>query len=228
MFTGTVLAAALLVGMLSGQPPQIEVTSIKPGIPGKTLQDHSTPLELSLANCPLRLLVLQAFDIRDNQVIGIPESFAATPWTVQIKSTKPAAQKEWATLLRQVLADRFQFRFHWEERVLPVYALIAPKGRVKLREAKEDDEESTGFGAGELSGSNASLAELASLLNGGLDRPVVDRTGIEGRFDFRLQWTPDGSDIFGALRSELGLQLKARKAPVRVLVIDHVEQPSAN
>jgi uncharacterized protein (TIGR03435 family) len=95
------------------------------------------------------------------------------------------------------------------------------------RAAREDEQESTALGAGELSGSNAALAELASLLNGSLDRPVIDRTGIEGRFDFRLQWTPDGSDIFGA-RSEPGLQLKAQKAPVQVLVIDHVEQPSAN
>ena len=79
-----------------------------------------------------------------------------------------------------------------------------------------------------MSGSSASLVDLASLLNGNLDRPVVDRTGIEGRFDFHLQLTPYGSDIFGALRSELGLQLKAQKAPVQVLVIDHVEQPSAN
>jgi uncharacterized protein (TIGR03435 family) len=96
---------------------------------------------------------------------------------------------------------------------------------------------------------NATLADFAGLLQGNvLDRPVVDQTGLSGRFDFTLMWTPDETqfggrggqappppdggtappDLFNAMQEQLGLKMESTKAPVDVLVIDHVEKPSAN
>ena len=83
------------------------------------------------------------------------------------------------------------------------------------------------------------MAEIADgLAHTSLDRPVVDQTGLTGRFDVRLSWTPDNAraaenpnappEIFTAIQDQLGLRLVSTKALVDVLVIDHVEKPSAN
>lgn len=84
------------------------------------------------------------------------------------------------------------------------------------------------------------MADIADALGQGvLNRPVVDQTGLTGRFDLRLMWTPDGPatatesadappDLFTAIQEQLGLKLASTKAPVDVLVIDHVERPSPN
>jgi uncharacterized protein (TIGR03435 family) len=98
-----------------------------------------------------------------------------------------------------------------------------------------------GFGPpGNFGATNATMADIAEALGQGvLSRPVVDQTGLTGRFDLRLAWTPDGPppvtesadaapDIFTAIQEKLGLKLVSTKAPVDVLVIDHVERPSAN
>lgn len=89
------------------------------------------------------------------------------------------------------------------------------------------------------------MGELASVLQrAALDRPVTDQTGLKGRFDFDLEWMPDETqfggqgpwggaettkpDLFAAVQQQLGLKLEATKGPVEVLIIDHVERPSAN
>lgn len=99
---------------------------------------------------------------------------------------------------------------------------------------------------------NATVADFAGVMQGAvLDRPVVDQTGLAGRFDFTLTWTPDqfqfaGSGIpipppannandaaappglFTAIQKQLGLKLESSKAPTEVFVIDHVQTPSPN
>jgi uncharacterized protein (TIGR03435 family) len=87
---------------------------------------------------------------------------------------------------------------------------------------------------------NATMADVAEAMQqGALDRPVIDQTGLTGRFDLRLTWTPDEMhsstesadappDLFTAIQEELGLKLVSTKALVNVIVVDHVERPSAN
>jgi uncharacterized protein (TIGR03435 family) len=93
---------------------------------------------------------------------------------------------------------------------------------------------------------NASMEDLAGVLGGLLDRPVVDRTGIAGRYDFNLRWTldelqadrlkgfpvPQGygedPDLLTAIQEQLGLKLERANAPAEALVIDHIERPSEN
>jgi uncharacterized protein (TIGR03435 family) len=104
--------------------------------------------------------------------------------------------------------------------------------------------------AGRLTGQGVPLAELARLLSQRLGHNVLDKTGLTGKYDFIMPWPPadaadtmppvsaggeqgaaappDGPSIFTALQEQLGLRLESRKAPVEVLVIDHVETPSAN
>jgi uncharacterized protein (TIGR03435 family) len=84
---------------------------------------------------------------------------------------------------------------------------------------------------------NASMPDLAEILQFRVSRPVVDQTGLKGRYDFKLQWTIDEArstdadappGLFTAIQEQIGLKLEAVKAPADVLVIDHVERPSAN
>jgi uncharacterized protein (TIGR03435 family) len=98
-----------------------------------------------------------------------------------------------------------------------------------------------GFGPpGNFGATNATMADIADALGQGvLNRPVIDQTGLTGKFSLRLAWTPDGPalatenpnappDFFQAIQDQLGLKVTSTKAPVDVLVIDHAEKPSAN
>jgi uncharacterized protein (TIGR03435 family) len=93
------------------------------------------------------------------------------------------------------------------------------------------------LGPGHNTGRAVSVSMIAALLEGSVGRNVFDRTGLAGKFDVDLQWTPDqpwqpgdlnGPSIFTAVREQLGLKLESTKGPVDVLVIDRAEQPTAN
>jgi uncharacterized protein (TIGR03435 family) len=157
---------------------------------------------------------------------------------------------------RPILTDRFKFASHEEKRVLPQYALVVAKGGDKLQLStlsSEDRDARTGLiGMGHASNPNgASMNELtargvtmdrlASVLSQqGLGRVVLDNTGLTGRYDFKLTWASDsvaadpnstdtsGPSIFTAVSEQLGLKLEPQKGPVPVLIVDHIEVPSAN
>jgi uncharacterized protein (TIGR03435 family) len=155
-------------------------------------------------------------------------------------------------MFQKLLADRFQFTFHRDQKELSVYAIVAAKTGSKLvKSADPNGPPSLLFGRplGTLSVKNATMADFAGVMQiTVLDRPVVDQTGLAGKFDFHLKWTPDETqfggmgikeppsaddatappDLFTTLQKELGLKLQATKAPVDVIVIDHVSKPSEN
>jgi uncharacterized protein (TIGR03435 family) len=159
-------------------------------------------------------------------------------------------------MVQKLLAERFALAFHREKKELPVYAITVGKSGVKLTKNDSNPNGLPGFRGGGQRGlnvMNATMDEFASMLQANiLERPVVDQSGLgAARYDFTLKWTPDASqrplgggpegnappaadnpdappDLFGAFEQQLGLSLKSTKAPVDVLVIDHVEKPSAN
>jgi uncharacterized protein (TIGR03435 family) len=157
-------------------------------------------------------------------------------------------------MLRALLAERFQLTLHPEQRTFPAFALRVAKSGLKLQKAKNTESSTNpvkGYNSlvtrsrrGLLEGQNFSMPELAHLLEGPAQRIVVDETGLKGRYDFLLQWTPldaSGNPIdtatettqsypffFPALEQELGLKLEATKTTVEVFVIDRAEPPSGN
>jgi uncharacterized protein (TIGR03435 family) len=154
-------------------------------------------------------------------------------------------------MLRKLLADRFKLTFHREQKDFSIYALTIAKGGSKLRESTAPPDEPSQLinrvfpGRIQLPARNATMAQFVSMMQRAvLDRPVVDRTGLGGKYDFDLEWTPDETqfdgqgppaspdstapDLFAALQRQLGLRLEATKGPVEVLVIDKVERPTAN
>ena len=154
-------------------------------------------------------------------------------------------------MLRNLLTDRFKLTFHREPREFSIYQLELSKGGSKLKEtAAPKDPPTVGPGVVYpqrivLPGRNATMGDLASLLQRAiLDRPVVDKTGLSGHYDFDLEWAPDetqfGGDVpsasadapsaplFSAIQQQLGLRLIATRGPVDALIVDKVERPSEN
>jgi uncharacterized protein (TIGR03435 family) len=154
-------------------------------------------------------------------------------------------------MLRALLTDRFKLAFHRKEQVFSIYELSALSGAPKLKQSTAPPDEPAALISTVypqkivLPARNASLDDLASLLQRAiLDRPVVNRTGLTGRYDFDLEWAPDetqfGGDVpvapsdapsaplFIAIQEQLGLKLEATRGPVSALIVDSAEPPSAN
>jgi uncharacterized protein (TIGR03435 family) len=159
-------------------------------------------------------------------------------------------------MLRSLLADRFQLAIRHETKELPIYELVVAKNGSKLHEAEAQPDDVAGpgpkgrgirMGRGELIMTNNTIGMLADALSRQLGRIVTDGTGLRGSYDFTLKWTPGenedqmvkaadarsapdgaGPSIFTAIQEQLGLKLESKKGPVDILVIEHVEPPSAN
>jgi len=158
-------------------------------------------------------------------------------------------------MIQKLLVDRFELKFHTEKRELPVYAMVVAKSGPKITVSPGDPNAFPGIGFGRapgvisLVGRNTGLNGVANGLQSNiLDKPVVDQTGLTGRFDFQMRFTPDPTqwanlgvpatanpndldappDIFTAFEQQLGLKLQPTKAVVDVMVIDRIERPSPN
>jgi uncharacterized protein (TIGR03435 family) len=153
-------------------------------------------------------------------------------------------------LVQQLLADRFKLAVHREQKEMPVYALVAEaKPGPGLHPAKDPNKDSRSSNNGTLTDEGVTAADLAQqmtkVLSRELGRVVIDKTNLQGKYDIALTWSPDdhnanftnvsadnaaplGPSIFTAVKEQLGLKLEPTKAPVEVLVIDHVEAPSEN
>jgi uncharacterized protein (TIGR03435 family) len=149
-------------------------------------------------------------------------------------------------MLQALLADRFKLAVHRETRDQPVYELVVAKGGPKLKpsgaEKSSDDKPNARNGKGHLEFHRLPVSALLNYFyfqpgSGMVDRPVIDKTGLDGLYDFTLDWTPDDAppdpaapapSIFTALEEQIGLKLEPRKAPFEIIVIDHAEKPAEN
>jgi uncharacterized protein (TIGR03435 family) len=227
------------------QSATFDVISIRPSDP----QNLSTswrpdPNNFTMTGASLRFLVRYAYDLQDFQLEGMPAWTTSTRFDIAAKTetTSTPAQpqdleaklKLVRTRLQSLLADRFQVRAHKATKEMPVYSLVVAKGGPKLEASTTNTGSVTG--AGQFVCSHSSMDDLASLLTGQMDRMVIDQTKLTGSYKFTLNWTPDESpnpnpdlpSVFTALQEQLGLKLVPTKGPVEMLVIDHIEKPSAN
>jgi uncharacterized protein (TIGR03435 family) len=230
--------------MAAGANPTFEAATIKPSRP-----DERGPFfgiqgrHFSVIHTSLNDLVDFAYGLQLRQIAGAPDWFTSERYDISAVSSGEGAPstKQWKSMAGKLMADRFQFKFHYEKREQSVYALTVAKSGPKLKNSQGDPNGQPGLGfgpPGNFGATNASMTDVAeALAHGALDRPVVDQTGLTGKFDLRLTWTPDDKpaatesadappDLFTAIQQELGLKLESTKAPVNVLVIDHIERPS--
>jgi uncharacterized protein (TIGR03435 family) len=244
-----------VVPMAANADPAFEVATIKPSKPDdqrKFLVIQGQ--EFKTANYSLADLIAFAYELQQKQVLGGPAWMATDKWDITGKPDTLGSPNEAQvrTMLRKLLVERFQLKFHDEKRNLSVYALEPAKGEPKLTKADADAGTLPGLGFGGLGkmfANNATMKDFCQLMQSlVLDRPVVDQSGVTGRYNFTLNWTPDESQfvglgvkipppsdkagapppLFTAIQEQLNLKLEPTKADVGVLVIDKVEKPSDN
>jgi uncharacterized protein (TIGR03435 family) len=138
-------------------------------------------------------------------------------------------------MMQSLLKDRFNLQVHHATKELPIYALVIAKGGSKLKESTA--KQSRGWiGPGRIDYRDEPMEGFVMSLSSEVGRRVVNETGLTGKYDFALKWTPDeergtadaGPSIFTAVQEQLGLKLKSTKGPVDTIVVDHVAKPSPN
>lgn len=241
--------------MAAGAEPGIEVATVKPILtPAQGRVYTMRGDRLMAVNVSVINVITFAFDLHEQQVSGGPGWMATDKFEMVIKPDTPGQPNinQMKLLLRKLLADRFQLKTHTEQRELTVYAMTLPSNtRHKLVPSASNAGNLPGLAyprAGLLPARNATMTELAqSLQSAVMDRPVINRTGIEGRFDFTLDWMPDETQfasfgprqpqpqpdngkpsIYQAFQEQLGLKLERSKAPADVMVIDKLERATEN
>jgi uncharacterized protein (TIGR03435 family) len=256
MTSGSLLLASLAFLIPDGraqsapQSPQVfDAASVKPakaGVRGYSIRP--LPGRLSASNTTLGMLVAEAYHVYDFQISGGPKWLNADRYDIEAKAegdTKPSAA-ELRGMLQKLLADRFSLVVHRETRDLPVYALEVGKGGPKFPPSKDSEEAPMFrvFQRRQITAARAPLGYLVEALSSLVGRPVVDKTGLAGKYDYRLEWTPDETQVrsdeaapqvegnvpslASALQEQMGLRLQSQKAPVEIIVIDRAEKASVN
>ena len=262
------IVALLLLSVAATQSqtptrPEFDVATIRPV---KTLGGVSMGAGdggASEHNVTLKNLMTVAYRIQDFQISGGPGWAGSDRFDVEAKAANPKAGPDQVRLMLQsLLEDRFELKLHRETKESSIYALAVDKGGLKMKLSADQTSATVNgpspegtlnrgnirIGNGSLIGNAVTMPLFVRMLSQRLDRTVVDMTNLTGRFDLRLQWTPDvgetpfspGGDllppaadssspsIFAAIQEQLGLKLESQKGPVEMLVIDSVEKPSAN
>ena len=237
-----VLLCLVTAGLLCGQPAdEFEAVSVKPYRPQgltEACNQHNDPGMLNLVGCTLRQLVKLSYDLKTYQM-----SAGGAPWidndrfVIQARTGAPASHREMMEMLQPVLTDRFRLKVHWADREGPAYLLEAASRGLKLQPATKTDH------CGEVNVRETKMwadcvtmddivEELQDLFK---EHPVLNHTGAvkDARYQLELQYSMGddpaaGPSIFAALPDQLGLSIRAGKAPVHMLLIDHVERPQGN
>jgi uncharacterized protein (TIGR03435 family) len=254
--------------------PAFDVVSVKPNKSNSGMvRVMGKPDGYAASNVSLKMLIQGAYGIREDLISGAPSWADSARFDIDAKvagsdvdALKKLTPEQRRLILRPLLADRFKLKVHLETKQLPVYDLVLAKDGSKLKEANPGNTYANGIkgpdgvsrggmmrvGPGQLTAQAVPMTNLANMLSQQLHRTVLDKTGLTGKYDLDLNWTPDqGSDpmfkgpesgqhssdaapdssgpsIFTALQEQLGLKLQSAKGPVETLVIDHVEMPSEN
>jgi uncharacterized protein (TIGR03435 family) len=247
-----------LLAQTSPRPaaPAFEVSVVKvsksasSGSSSSSRDGHFLASNVTLTN----VLQYDAYNIPESRILGGPKWLNTERFDIEAKVDSATADRLHALpsdqrrqqidgMFQQLLTDRFKLAAHWETRELPVYAMVIAKKGPPLQPTKETGGRTgTSQRNGLLTVEGVTLTQMADVLTEELSRElgrvVIDKTGMQGRYDFVLSFTPAtdkaladedaGPSIFTAIQEQLGLKLESTKGPVTVLVVDHAEMPSEN
>ena len=227
--------------------PVLEVATIKPTDPSMTrdnLAIHGR--HFIIENKTVEFLVTAAYGLQAKQVVGAPGWFSSDKYDVDGTPDVEGqpSLKQMQSMLKKLLADRFGLVAHSDKKEMSVYAIQVAKTGAKMTKSLGDPKSLPNQNGGrDANGrvdrySNVTMKDFAFILQFFLDKPVVDQSGLQGRYDFVLKWTPNDANvadpataspsIFTAMPEELGLRLESVRAPADVLVVDKLERPSEN
>jgi uncharacterized protein (TIGR03435 family) len=244
-------AAAILCLLIDplGCAQSFAVASVRPAAAWKAGGEGSMRSQtqyfadsLTMRNVDLGEMVQWAYALQPHQISG-QDALGGRRYDIRAKSGNPVALSQLRIQLQGLLAARFRLKVHQEQKKTSVYELVVSKGGSKLPTNKADQLPPT-FAReslprvldGNFVFLNTSIGEFADRLTHlrGIDRPVLDRTGIQGIYDITLKSAAsailqaDGPSLFTLIQEQLGLKLVAAKDNINVLIIDHVEEPSEN
>jgi uncharacterized protein (TIGR03435 family) len=231
-----------------GQPPaaplKFEVASVKPSAPDwhGMFSRYLPGGGLRITGATLQNLISMAYGVLGFQISGGPKWIDNDRFDIDARLTTADAgkpvnpgltredQQKAAEGLKNLLADRFQLVLHPETTEQPVFALIVAKNGPKLQESTESESFIRRMGRGSIKGQAVALRLLVVNLSNELNRPVIDKTGLTGKYSFELKWETDVDEtsIFAALQEQLGLRLESQKGTVKVLAVDRAERPLGN
>lgn len=255
---GRLLAFAAITGMaaqIDGQsprnavnaPPAFEVASIRPL--ARPYPSGGGPWTVDRGRFIaqtgwVRAVIGFAYNVLPPvKVHGGPTWIDTDLYDFEAKADDPSAGPDQIRAMMQtLLVDRFKLGVHRETQEGQVYTLVVGKNGSKMQEAKEGRRDHIDFtGPGQIVCTECELVGLTSVLSNILESPVLNNTGLKGFYNFSLEyadprWTSKNlpselasrPDIFSAVQEQLGLKLEAKKGPVEILVVDHIERPSEN
>ena len=216
---------------------------------------------VSMTNLSLANLIADAYNIKQYLISGGPSWVNSDSFDIDAKvdaadvgTYKKLSPAQHRLMMQKLLADRFHLAAHIETKTLPVYDLVVASGGSKLKPAALDPQPPPDtntsdppkprgmirMGRGTVELQDMPFGALVEQLGYAVNRTVINKTGLTGKYDLSLKWTPDDQDpadtssdnqaphLFTALQEQLGLKLEPSKGPVDTLVIDHVEMPTAN
>ena len=231
--------------------PIFDISSVKWNKSGS----HSTHISSTDAfyratNVNLKMLLQDAYNIRPELISGLPSWTDDARFDIEAKVLDPTtvahlAPGQRAAMMRQLLEDRFHLKAHIEQKTLPVYDLVIAKSGSKLTPSPPDLPKSRGTGVNshnnEVDAHDIQMSAFADFLTHQVERTVIDKTNLTGKFDLTLKFSHDENSaaphsdpsddlpsIFTAVEEQLGLKLLPDKGPVDTLIVDQLEQPSEN
>lgn len=239
--------------VIAAVQPGFEVATVKPSKPDSSRQDYDSVTDrVNIRNYSLRQLIREAYGLKsDSQILGGPKWIDKQRYDISAKiddaeitkeraMTDAESDREDQLMLQSLLTERFQLKVSRAQRLLPVYALVIAKSGVKITSTpaaqKRHDLSARN---GHLTATGITMDTLADFLTGQFEnenRVIINRTGLAGNYDFKLDWTRDLGDgippdaafpgLLTALREQLGLDEKPGKALIPVIVVESASEPA--
>ena len=233
----------------STRAPKFQVATIKPSRSDETRTMLIRGNRFETTDTSVVDLLKYAYGIHEREVFGGPSWFSTQKFDIvgdPETQTRPSSD-DFKKMVQSLLTDRFHLTAHHETRDLPVFVIVLSKSgpRLKPGSGPANAIPTVGYSLGSLGARNATMTDLATFLQRFVtDRPVVDETGLNGKYDIDLRWTPDELEnggsrpgdgtsstfpgFYTAIQEQLGLKLLEEKHPAQVFVVDHAEMPTEN
>jgi len=244
------LAASAAFGQSADTPaPAFDVASVKASQPGAAGERRGreniqvSPGTVTMRNVSLKACIRWAWHVSEYQVAG-PDWLDSQRYEIAGKAAGPATEDQLRLMMQALLQERFKLALHRQTKELSAYLLVVGKNGPKVHESKTEGETSIETNQKQMSVSvqRAPVSQLVEMLSNVLRAPVIDMTGLKGRYDISLNVAKYAADmaaqgksiestpmdtmalITTVLQGELGLKLEAKKMPLDVLIVDHAEK----
>ena len=232
----------------SVQPPiQFEVASIRPhrsSVDGPSNRQVLPGGRFVATATSIRTLIRVALGTDDERMSGAPGWIDSELFDIDAITADHAevtTPEQFQQLILSLLQERLQFKFHREPKEGPVFWLELNKSgrpgpglKPAAADAKPNMSTNSNGAKASMRVTNMSMADVAAALRRQAGRPVEDRTGLPGKYDFQIDWSPKDTpesnipSLYAVLQDQLGLRLRPAKGTIEDIVIDRIERPSDN